>query len=489
LRTLYLRRLLALRPLAIVQVVFGLSLPLLIAQHVVSARMPAVFNGPEGDYIGVIRAMWKDGFLGVKMSLALIVAWVHGCIGIYAAFGYRQWFPRYAQFLFALAIIVPTLALGGVFVTGQRLPPENAVGVEDLSRPPNEFEVTWLASTPVDDRAMIERQLYQFVAAAAALVLVLRTIRYFRERAPDLVITYAHGALVHVPRGTSVLEASRTGHIDHYSVCGGKGRCSTCRVRIVASSGPLPPPSALELATLARIRAPADVRLSCQFRPDYDVQVALQLEPPEGGDRLSTHANAEVGREKDVLVMFSDLRNFTTIAESRLPYDIVFLLNAYFAILVPAIEAAGGRVDKYIGDGVMAIFEIDRNGPRDACRRALGAAAKIIAETQNLNKQLMQEFGVDLEVAIGIHYGPAILGFVGYGKVASLTAIGDTVNVASRLETAAKQFNVALAVSETVILLAELPHEGVSTRRVPLKGRRLDMTVLLFSPEQALRYI
>ena len=251
----------------------------------------------------------------------------------------------------------------------------------------------------------------------------------------------------------------------------------------------MPTASALELATLNRIKAPADTRLSCQLRPNFDIHVALQLEPPEGGNQFSTRTKSEVGREKDVLVMFSDLRNFTTIAEGRLPYDIVFLLNSYFAILVPAIEAAGGRVDKYIGDGVMAIFEIDRNGPRNACRRALGAAAKIIAETQNLNQQLMQEFGIDLEVAIGIHYGPAILGVVGYGKVASLTAIGDTVNVASRLETAAKQFNVALAASETVMLLAELPHDGVTTRRIPLKGRRLEMTVFLFPPEQALRYI
>ncbi len=489
LRTLYLRRLIGLRAVTVIQVVFGLSLPLLIAQHVVAARIPVMFSGPDADYVSVIRAMWKDGFLGAKMAAALIVAWVHGCLGLYAALSYREWFSRYAQILFAAAIIVPTLALGGILVTGQRLPPANAVGIEQLGRLPSEFEGTWLAAAPNTDIATIERQVYILLAVAAALVLLLRTVRYFRQRESHILITYSHGALVHVPRGTSILEASRVGHIDHYSVCGGKGRCSTCRVRVLESGGPLPAPSPLERATLSRIQAPADTRLSCQLRPNFDLHVALQLEPPEGGDRFSTRTNLEVGREKDVLVMFADLRNFTTIAEGRLPYDIVFLLNSYFAILVPAIEAAGGRVDKYIGDGVMAIFEIDQNGTRDACRRALGAAAKIIAETQNLNNQLMQEFGIDLEVAIGIHYGPAILGIVGYGKVASLTAIGDTVNVASRLETAAKQFNVALAVSETVILLAELAHDGVTTRRIPLKGRRLEMTVLLFSPEQAQSYL
>lgn len=489
LRTLYLRRLIGLRRATIIQVVFGLSLPLLIAQHVVWARLPVMFNGPDTDYMTVIRAMWHDGSLGAKMAAAVIIAWVHGCLGLYAAMSYRAWFPRYAQILFAVAIIIPTLALGGVLVTGQRLPPQNAVGVEELGRPPSEYQGDWLAATPDADIAMIERQVYLFLAVAAGLVLLLRTVRYFRQRGSHILITYSHGALVHVPKGTSVLEASRAGHIDHYSVCGGKGRCSTCRVRVLESQGPLPAPKPLELATLARIKASPDTRLSCQLRPNFDLHVALQLEPPEGGDQFSTRTNLQVGREKDVLVMFADLRNFTTIAEGRLPYDIVFLLNSYFAILVPAIEAAGGRVDKYIGDGVMAIFEIDQNGTRDACRRALGAAAKIIAETQNLNSQLMQEFGIDLEVAIGVHFGPAILGMVGYGKVASLTAIGDTVNVASRLETAAKQFNVALAVSEAVMLLAELPHAGVTTRRIALRGRRLEMTVLLFSPEQAQSYL
>ncbi|WP_156378589.1 adenylate/guanylate cyclase domain-containing protein [Rhizobium sp. Root1240] len=489
LRTLYLRRLIGLRRATVVQVVFGLSLPLLIAQHVIWARLPVVFGGADTDYIGVIRAMWQNGLLGLKMTAAVIMAWVHGCLGLYATFSYRDWFPRYAQILFAMAIIVPTLALGGVLVTGQRLPPANTVGIEELARPPSEFHGTWLAATPDGDISAIERQFYIVLAGAAGVVLLLRTVRYFRHRESHILITYSHGALVHVPRGTSVLEASRVGHIDHYSVCGGKGRCSTCRVRVLESQGPLPAPNALEIATLARIKASPDTRLSCQLRPNFDLHVALQLEPPEGGDQFSSRTNLEVGREKDVLVMFADLRNFTSIAEGRLPYDIVFLLNSYFAILVPAIEAAGGRVDKYIGDGVMAIFEIDQNGPRDACRRAMGAAANIIAETQKLNSQLVQEFGIDLEVAIGIHYGPAILGMVGYGKVASLTAIGDTVNVASRLETAAKQFNVALAVSEAVMLLAELPREGVTTRRLPLRGRRLEMTVLLFSPEQAQRYL
>lgn len=489
LRILYLRRHLG-RPLVMMQLVFGLSLPFLIAQHVVSVRIPTMFNGSDGDYAAVLRGIWSNrDMMGVKIVAAVIVAWMHGCIGIHATARYRRWFPRAAQFLFAVAVIVPTLALTGVFVAGQRLQPDETSRLEELMSLPEELGVAWAGPAHQLDLKLIELRFQVILAIGLILVIGFRGARWFRRSEPEIVVTYVHGPQVRVPRGTSILEASRVGHIDHYSICGGKGRCSTCRVRITETAGPLPRPSSLEQATLARVKAATDVRLSCQTRPDYDVTVALQLEPPVGGSLFSDHNGAQVGREKEILVMFSDLRNFTAISETRLPYDIVFVLNSYFSIVVQAVEAAGGRVDKYIGDGVMALFGID--GQRDAgeiCRNALAAAARIVAETQKLNQQLMQEFGIDLQVAIGIHYGPAIVGMLGYGKVAALTAIGDTVNVASRLESVAKQFDAAVAASQAVMLLAGVPHEGVPTQRVPLRGRRLDMPVVLLSAEQAARY-
>ena len=400
LRTLYLKRYFGLRPLSMVQIIFGLSLPILIAQHVIAARMPVMFNGADSDYLAVIRAMWSNnGLLGVKMATAVIVAWMHGCIGIYMAVSYRDWFPRVAPFLFTAAVIVPTLAFSGVFVTGQRLEPRDASSIEKQMAPPDDFGDTRADSALDYDLERIERRFYIFLAVGFGLVATLRGIRKMRGKETEVVISYAHGEQVRVPRGTTILEASRIGHTNHYSVCGGKGRCSTCRVRIIKSSGPLPPPGPQEQATLGRIQASSDTRLSCQLRPDYDIAVALQLEPPVGGDRLSGPNVLEVGREKEILVMFADLRNFTTISENRLPYDIVFLLNSYFSIVVQAVELAGGRVDKYLGDGVMALFGLDKHEPSEVCRHALGAAAKIVAETQQLNRQLQQEFGIDLEVA------------------------------------------------------------------------------------------
>ncbi|MBB4103285.1 adenylate/guanylate cyclase domain-containing protein [Allorhizobium borbori] len=489
LRLLYLRRSFAWRLVGNIQIISGMLVPLLIAQHVTSARIPVLFKGTDSDYAIVLRAMWANGgMLGVQMVTAIILVWLHGCIGLHGAISHRDWFPRFRQPLFALAIIVPTLALAGIGATAQRLAPSDTPTVDELGSLPDELGGVWLAPAQLYDLQTIERRVYILFALGLGLVIAMRGVRRLFEKEPNIVVTYAHGEQVRVPRGTTILEASHIGRVRHYSVCGGNGRCSTCRVRILESSGPLPKPNALELATLERIQAPSDMRLSCQLRPEYDVVVALQLEPPSGAKPRSDPSALQTGREKEVLILFSDLRNFTTISESRLPYDIVFLLNSYFSILVQAIEGAGGRVDKYLGDGVMAIFGLDDAAPADVCRRALAASAQIIAETRKLNTQLMSEFGIDLEVAIGLHYGPAIVGVVGYGKVATLTAIGDTVNVASRLEGVAKRFNVALAASETVILLSGVAHEEVSPRRMSLKGRRIDMPVMLFSAEQAMRY-
>ena len=121
---------------------------------------------------------------------------------------------------------------------------------------------------------------------------------------------------------------------------------------------------------LHRIRAIGSIRLACQLRPTGAVEVAPLLPPslPVGGDALP--ADIAAGSERDIAVLFADLRGFTSLSEGRLPYDVVFVLNRYFAAMGRAIETAGGRLDKFLGDGIMALFGID-DDPARACRQAL----------------------------------------------------------------------------------------------------------------------
>jgi adenylate cyclase len=165
-----------------------------------------------------------------------------------------------------------------------------------------------------------------------------------------------------------------------------------------------------------------------------------------GGARRAMDGTLHSGSEREIAVLFCDLRGFTAISEHRLPFDIVFLLNSYFAEMGQAIEGAGGRLDKFIGDGIMALFGIDTD-PATAARQALAAAAAMSRGIDRLNETLAPELPQPLHIGIGLHAGTVVLGEIGHGTLMPLTAIGDCVNTASRLESLSKDYGVELVVS------------------------------------------
>lgn len=195
-------------------------------------------------------------------------------------------------------------------------------------------------------------------------------------------------------------------HLDqpfgHVSVCGGRGRCSTCRVRVIEGLVGQPAPEAAELATLSRIGAPENVRLACQFRPTHNVTVVPILDTDSLGIKTQLARQNGGGRERRVAVLFCDLRDFTRIAEHKLPYDTVFLLNSYFEMVGEAVEGSGGVIDKFIGDGALAIFGLKTPLP-EACRQALTAAARLSDGIRALNLTFEDELEQPLRLAIGLH--------------------------------------------------------------------------------------
>jgi adenylate cyclase len=155
------------------------------------------------------------------------------------------------------------------------------------------------------------------------------------RRKQAVAIDYSGQRTVHTEPGNSILEVSRTNGIPHAAVCGGRGRCSTCRVRVGAGLEDLPPPSEDELKVLRRIGAAPNVRLACQARPTKPVAVTPLL-PPHAPTQATnpqpgTAPASLQGQEREIAVMFIDIRGFTSLAEHRLPYDVVFILNRYFA--------------------------------------------------------------------------------------------------------------------------------------------------------------
>lgn len=477
LRTLFIRRSLAMPKSEAMQVVLGLSVPLLLIDHVLGTRVASHLFHLKDSYETIVHSLWtKSPSDGVKQSIALIVIWAHGCIGIHFWLRYRPWYPKLWPWALTLAILLPVLSLLGFVQMGRTIAnPTFALS----GFPGGTYDPTILPAGAVEQLGDLRVMLYASFGAAIGLVFAARGIRWLRERAHLVTIRYVTGEAITVPRGFTVLEASRIAGKPHYAVCGGKGRCSTCRVQIIHGEEHLPPADPAEQRTLDRIEAGPGVRLACQLRPTTSVTLSPLLVAFPDPQGVSETYEAVPGREREIAVLFCDIRNFTTISEARLPFDIVFLLNRYFAVVGSAVEAAGGRVDKFIGDGAMALFGI--NGSlEDGCRQAVRAAAGIIDGIDELNRQLSQDLTIPLRVAIGIHAGSAVVGTLGYGNARSLTAIGDTVNVASRLETTAKEIDMPLVISEPVATLSDVDVTFAEAREIVVRGRTIPLRVFVF---------
>ena len=461
------------------QLVLGISIPPLLTLHVLGTVVAHQVFGLDDAYEETVLALATNGTLVAVQTAAVIVTWIHGCIGLGFWLRLRPWFPKARVALFVIALLIPILAL---------------LGFAEAAR-----EVLRLAQEPGWFHGLVERRhipgreasdlLYlwlDIILTGYAVILIgLLFGRYLRDwliRHRAIRVAYANGKTVSIQPGSTILEASRIGNIPHAAVCGGQGRCSTCRVRV---NGPgalsLPPPDAAEQKVLERIMAPPGVRLACQIRPTGDIAVTPLLPagvPPKVVYGAASHAQ---GAERRIAILFADLRGFTKLSESRLPYDVVFLLNQYFKAMGEAVEAAGGRLDKFIGDGVMALFGIEE-GPDTGCRRALDAARRMSAALAQLNRALEADLGLRLKIGIGIHCGPAIIGEMGHGSAMNLTAIGDAVNTASRLESATKEFGAELVVSEEVALrggLLDGEHPGWTRATVSLRGKSEPLGVLV----------
>ena len=180
------------------------------------------------------------------------------------------------------------------------------------------------------------------------------------------------------------------------------------------------------------------------------------------------------GETKTVTVLFSDIRGFTTLSEKLSAHEVVEMLNAYFTRVCEPILAQGGTVDKYIGDAVMAVFGSPVTYP-DHARRAVRAALGMAREAQGFKDWMRSRFPdrglAEFGIGVGLFTGEAVIGDIGTPKRKEFTAIGDTVNAASRLEGVTKDLKCVVAAAESTVKAAG---EGVRTGKVEtltVKGR------------------
>jgi adenylate cyclase len=451
------------------QLLMGLAIPLLLIEHVVGTRLVHELFGTQDNYTYVTLALWVwSPDKGIIQSTLLLIAWVHGCIGLHYWLRLRRWYLERAPWFLVAAVLIPVLGLLGFNQLGHEI--ELLVSNQLLMR-----DTVAALNLPTREQAA---EMYRLIdgfrlcfLALIALTLAARAARLLAERARGLVrITYPGGKTVSVTPGSTVLDASRFNGIPHASVCGGRGRCSTCRVRVGRGAEHLPPPAPDELRVLQRVGAPPQVRLACQIKPIKPLEVIPLLPPTATSREAFARPGHNQGSDQVIAVLFADLRAFTQFAEKRLPYDVVFVLNRYFNAMGMAIADAGGHLDKFIGDGVMALFGTEGDPPNGA-RAALNAARNMAMKLQELNETLKHELESPLRIGIGIHAGHAIIGEMGYERATTLTAIGDTVNTASRLESMTKEVKAQLVVSEATAELGEIDLSAYPRHDLALRGR------------------
>lgn len=156
------------------------------------------------------------------------------------------------------------------------------------------------------------------------------------------------------------------------------------------------------------------------------------------------------GEEREISVLFCDVRNFTTYSELHTPHQVVQLLNAYFGIIVPIIEEEGGIVNSYIGDGLMVMFGAPERQP-DHAFRAARAAVRMVTAVYGLSQRWKELGSPEFRIGVGVHTGKVIVGTIGSKNRLDYTAIGDTVNTASRLESATNDAQTDILLSETTV--------------------------------------
>ncbi len=475
LQALYRRRNLRMPPAEAAQLAFGVLVPVLIMEHVVSTRIAEDFLGIDSTYERLVIRYWvEEPWHGAQVALLLIIVWVHACVGLHFWLRRHRWYARTSRMALLAAVLIPVLALAGFVSSGV------ALATKIASNPIYAQSTADIGGTAGQRAILDATESWMLLGYVAVVVGVLgaRGLREWRERRFNpMRIRYLSGRDVVVPRGFSILEASRFAGVPHSSVCGGRGRCSTCRVRVLAASGSLPEPEAGERVTLDRIRAPADIRLACQLRPDGDVTVHPLVPARVDRRREPELDSLETGREIDIAALFIDMRRSTELTVNKLPYDAFFIVDRYLDTVLRAIRDHGGQVTSIAGDGVMAIFGLVGD-IRVACQDAVDTSRAVWRGIDRLNRELADDLPWPLRFGIGIHAGISVVGVSRASGWASVQFLGDTGNVANRLERLSKELGQPVIVSRRVADLASVPVEAADIRRVELNGRRGEIDVV-----------
>ena len=481
--SVYVRRSLRMPFWELAQLALGFAIPFLLTLHVTATRAAELAFDVHTSYASTLLTFWYGApWIGFMQTVALLVVWGHAVIGVHFWLRTKPWYRDWVVGLRAFAVLLPTLALAGFVASGNQ-------ALREVENDPDYVTQTYERTNATPEKVAAVYQITRIALGIHVGLIVLvfgaRAARgwLYRRRMPP-ILTHASGRRLTILPGATLLETLRDNGIPHASVCGGRARCTTCRVMVTQGIDALPTPQPQELAALNRIKAGPGTRLACQVRPTEDISIMPLFAADAGALDGSVRGGLE-GSERPITVVFVDLRGSTTIGEARLPYDVLYLLNQFFHEMTKALIATNGHYSQFTGDGLMALYGLHETDPAKGARDALRGAREMLLGLDRLNRKLQSENSPPLRIGIGIHHSEAIVGAMGPPRSQIITAIGDTVNTCARLESLTKEFNVPVVVSRQAAEAAGVDVGTCTLHEVPVKGRtaKVEFYALTAVPE------
>ncbi|MFO1323954.1 MAG: 2Fe-2S iron-sulfur cluster-binding protein [Burkholderiales bacterium] len=446
LNALYRRRTLRMPPLEVLRIALGLGIPILLIGHFVNTRFAWEAYRIAPDYGTVVWRLWTSDSEGRQLAM-LVPGWLHGCLGVNFAFSRRTWYRRARPVLFAAALLLPVLGGLGFLAMGKELASDtaNRAFLDDNA---DVDAATRIALSRIRDAALA------CWFALIGAIFVAREVRAVVERRRNAVVTIAYPrGTARVPIGWTVLDASRSHHIPHMSMCGGQARCSTCRVEVTAGDEHCPPPSDAERATLARVGAPPGVRLACQLKPTGDVAVVPLVAVPAAA--FASAASPGVV-DRDVAVVRVVWRRRAEFARTHLPHDFVYLSLLFGDTAAASLRTSGGAVAAPGTGSITAVFGLATPLPV-ACRDALAAAAGVERALAGLARRYRAEFGGDAGFATLVHAGSGAIGEAALIDAGRLLAAGEVFETLDVMQSSLDALSPPIVASQRVRAEADGP--------------------------------
>lgn len=250
----------------------------------------------------------------------------------------------------------------------------------------------------------------------------------------------------------SLLDVSIQNQIPHLHECGGHGRCTTCRVRILDGINNLNPRTPTEQETAYMRKWDPGIRLACQAYPKGDVTLQrLIWSIGEVNSLQKELIPEEKAEERPIAILFCDLRNFTAMSSESLNFDLAYMLNRFYTALGEPILMNNGIIYQYVGDEIIGVFGTTGGTREKNCTDAIRAALGMQYALSRLNKIEFKDFQTELRSGIGINFGKAYVGHLGHPTHRQFSVIGDPVNVASRIQDQTKIAGAKILVSKAVL--------------------------------------